>query len=150
MTILELQGKLFVPTAEQILRLAFVASAGFYHSPANAYERPNRNKYPQDTVASYANELLDYLTGLDTALLALEDTYEKNEKQQVYPVLLDYMEHENPTSLKQVDAGSKVIVGFVCLAFKPGTGKHGLDFKGTTDDRLDYAFAYYVPLILKT
>jgi hypothetical protein len=116
---------------EQIHRLACVASAAFYHSPVNAYERPNRNKYPQDTVASYANEFLDYLTGRDTALLVIEDTHESNEKQQVYPALQDYMERENLTSSKQLGAGRKIIVGFICLAFKPGTGKHGLTPKGT-------------------
>lgn len=116
---------IYVPSSSEILRLAYVASAAFYLSPVNAYERPNRDSYPNDTMASYANELSQYLFGSNTALLAIHDAQDSSENEHVYSALRQHMEQRGFLGKKSLAADEKVAVGFMCLTFQAGSGKHG-------------------------
>ena len=64
--------------------MALVAAAGFYHTPMDAYQRPNMDVYPQDTIASHYHRMLDYLWDPKRALLVIEDDYNKNEDTKLY------------------------------------------------------------------
>jgi hypothetical protein len=101
-------------------RLPVVASAAFYHSPVNAYERPHRDQYPRDTVHNYLQELLGYLSKPECILIVLDDKYDKSEDTNLYPALKgEYGGHEWPQQ------NGQLIVGFACLRLKDGSDRIG-------------------------
>jgi hypothetical protein len=73
--------------ADEIDRIALVAAAGFYNSPANAYERPQRDIWPQDTFQSYRYQLLTCLWDPKRILIVAQDKYESAEDEELYPAL---------------------------------------------------------------
>lgn len=108
------------PLLGEILRLALVASAGFYHSPVNAYERPQRDRYPKDTVHSYLQELISYLLRPECILVVVDDECEKSEDTELYPALKK--EYGGRHWAKQ---DGKAIVGFACMTLKRGSHRVG-------------------------
>lgn len=109
-----------LPLLAEILRLALVASAGFYHSPVNAYERPKRDKYPGDTVQSYLEELLNYILKPECILIVVDDEYEKSEDEKLYPAL-----REEYGGREWIRKDGRLIVGFACLMLKHGSFRVG-------------------------
>ena len=106
--------------ADESERVALVAAAAFYSSPANAYERPYRDEYPGDTFLSYLYQMLEYLWEPDCILVVAEDKLEKSEDEELYPAL-----RRVHGGREWPEKGGKVVVGIACLKLKKGSKREG-------------------------
>jgi hypothetical protein len=107
-------------TPDEIPRVGFVAAAGFYHSPANQFERPGRNAFPKHTLLHYQWQMRRCLYDENCVLFVAEDEFEENEDDGVYQALREICQGE-----KWPVEDGKVVVGFVCLTLKKGSARKG-------------------------
>src|SRR2546421_1908472 len=76
-------GSLRLATVQDVPRIGIVAAASFYHSPYFHYQRPDYQKFPFDTVASYRTQFMDAILGNDSVVIVAEDRPESNEIDHV-------------------------------------------------------------------
>lgn len=62
-----------------ILRIGVVAASGFRYSPIFDWERPYREKYPEDTPLSYRQAFASVIKNSEYAVLVALDKYESDE-----------------------------------------------------------------------
>ena len=62
-----------------ILRIGVVAASGFRYSPIFDWERPYREKYPEDTPLSYRQAFASVIKNPEYAVLVALDKYESDE-----------------------------------------------------------------------
>lgn len=116
-------------------RLGIVGSAGFYHSVLSAYERPDRDLFPADTVGSYREQLQKYILDPARVVLVAQDTLEPEENDKTYKALRGISGDVN-----HVADDGKVVVGFICLILAKGSTRigqfqpEGIRFHSTTAD----------------
>lgn len=101
-------------------RLGIVGSAGFYHSVVSAYERPDRDLFPADTVADYREQLQKSILDPARVLIVARDTLEPEENDKTYEALRPISKGVNHVS----DDG-KLVVGFVSLILAKGSSRIG-------------------------
>lgn len=102
--------------------MALVGTAGFYHSPVNAYERTNRDKYPRDMVDCYWHEVFDYLWEPKGAGVIIEDDYDEREDTKLSSAL---QKEYGGQDWSTTGTNGKVIVGVICLKFMAGSSRIG-------------------------
>jgi hypothetical protein len=105
---------------EELTRIALVASAGFYFSPANKYERPKRDDYPEDTFYSYYYQLLNYLVSEKCILIVIDDEYKRSEDEDLYAALRAIYGGKEWTKKE-----GRLPVGFACLTLKVDSFRYG-------------------------
>lgn len=113
-------GPLRLATYTDLQRLGIVASAGFYYSPVSPFERPDRDLYPNDTIASYHDMLLEYATQPDRGLVIAEDNYSNDEGEKLYDALKKV--YTGPGDIRD---GEKIPVGFLCFTLQKKSSRVG-------------------------
>ena len=108
-------------TLQDITRIGVVAAAGFYHAPFFRFERPNFNRFPQDTLASYRAEYRRAILDPMSAVLVVEDEYEKDELKRVYDELRVVYPPLKDQMFSDKFQSGKVIVGITHLGLQPDT-----------------------------
>jgi hypothetical protein len=111
-------GNLRLGTIRDVPRLAQVATAGFFYSPAFAWERKYHAQYPEDTIKSYEKHLAYAIRDPEWILAVVEDAYQPDENTKTGATIVTKSE-ENPV------AGETVIVGFAVWQLPPGAKSIG-------------------------
>lgn len=109
-------------TLKDIPRIGLVAAASFYHSPYFHYQRPDHQKFPFDTVASYRAQFTEAILGKDSVVIVAEDTPENDEIDHVYDELKEvYRSRNHATSL----SSSKIVIGVCSLNLQANSARSG-------------------------
>ena len=113
---------------DELDRIAFVAAAGFFHSPVFHFQRPHYDAFPEDTVASYQAEYGAAMLDPNSIVLVAEQIPDINETNKVYEAL----QRLGP-SRSQTSPDGKVIVGVASISLPPHSRRSGvLQPKGKT------------------
>jgi hypothetical protein len=111
-------GNLRLGTIRDVPRLAQVATAGFFYSPAFAWERKYHAQYPEDTIKSYEKNLSYAIRDPKWILVAVEDAYQPDENTKTGATMVTKPQ-ENPA------VGETVIVGFAVWHLPSGAKSIG-------------------------
>jgi hypothetical protein len=109
-------------TLRDIPRIGLVAAASFYHSPYFHYQRPDHQKFPFDTVASYRAEFAKAILGNDSVVIVAEDTPENDEIDHVYDELKEVYRSESHAATLN---SSKIIIGVCSLNLLANSTRSG-------------------------
>jgi hypothetical protein len=108
-------GKLRLATITDVPRLASIATASLFYSPAFAWERKYHHQYPEDTIKSYLKLVADFIRDPESILLVVEDSYQPEENTKTGATIPPNVNGQNPKP------GESVIVGFVAWKLPLGS-----------------------------
>jgi len=74
-------------TERDLLRITYVAAAGFSRNEVFKFERPYYQSYPGDTLKSYHNSFLDSLRDRSCVVVVVTTDLDKNEDDKVEAVI---------------------------------------------------------------
>jgi hypothetical protein len=115
-------GSLRLATLKDVPRIGVVAAASFYHSPYFHYQRPDHQRFPFDTVASYRTQFTNAILGNESVVIVAEDTPENDEIDYVYDELKQvYRSQDSQNSLNS----SKIIIGVCSLKLLANSKRTG-------------------------
>ncbi|KAK4203006.1 hypothetical protein QBC40DRAFT_319106 [Triangularia verruculosa] len=113
-------GTLRIASPEDASRISVVATAAFRYSPLFAWERPNHEQYPEDTIASYHTQFLHQIQSDDHVVLVQEDAYMQDENREIASIVPDN------TGWTAPKAGDQVIVAVISIKLEPGSTCKGV------------------------
>ncbi|PQE04851.1 Acyl- N-acyltransferase protein [Rutstroemia sp. NJR-2017a BBW] len=112
-------GALRIATPSDILRMGIVSTCSFRYSPLFEWERCYHETYPEDTLLSYREELVEQIKDPKYIVLVASDKYDPDEARKSIAILPENNGWEAPA------AGEDVIVGFACWKLEPGSKRQG-------------------------
>ena len=121
-------GRLRLARITDVPRMATVATASFYHSPAFAWERPRHKVHPRSTWLSYANIFADAIRDPEEVVVVAMDKGDPKEDDHTGATIVRGGDDAVPA--KDQD----VIVGKFTLGLKSDTARHG-QFMDSEDEK---------------
>ncbi|KAK0735346.1 hypothetical protein B0T21DRAFT_333454 [Apiosordaria backusii] len=112
-------GALRIAVSDDVPRISVVATAAFRYSPLFDWERPDHEKYPEDTLSSYQTQFLNAIQSDDSIVLVQEDAYIRNENDKTTAII------PNDTGWTAPKAGAQVIVAVISIKLEPGSSHKG-------------------------
>jgi hypothetical protein len=125
-------GNLRLATITDVPRLASIATASLFYSPAFAWERKYHHQYPEDTIKSYLKVAADFIRDPKSILLVVEDAHQPDENTKTGATIPPNVNGQIP------QPGESVIVGFVAWKLPPGSKYFGqfMDTEGLDVENL--------------
>ncbi|KAK0659159.1 hypothetical protein QBC41DRAFT_384663 [Cercophora samala] len=112
-------GTLRIASPDDAPRISVVATAAFRYSPLFEWERPDHEKYPEDTLSSYRAQFLNAIQSDDHIVLVQEDEYLQDESSMTTATI------PANTGWTAPRVGQQVIVAVISIKLDPGSPHKG-------------------------
>ena len=113
-------GYLRIALPNDALRTGIIVTSCFKTSPVNVWMRPHHEKYPDDTLHSYQQTMLDMIKDPQYLVLVALDKYDPEEGKKSDAII------PSDSGFALPSPGEEVVIGVGCWKLQPGSSLVGV------------------------